>query len=83
MKQRKHKKKRNNTYKETKYTRNCKTQKESGLSPFVFRKANQFAKNYSENELQKLSSNLIDIYHNARRGVKPLDIELEKFTLNI
>ena len=39
----------------------CKTAKESGLKDFSFNKAKQFAKNYTEEELEKLSSKMISM----------------------
>jgi hypothetical protein len=53
----------------------------AGLHPFVYRKASQFAKNYSTEELEKLSLRLVMLYHDARRGVHSLDAALEQFVL--
>lgn len=60
-----------------------KSASESGLKPFVFQKANGFARNYSREELQKMSAQFVDIYHNARRGMGEMDIALEKFILGM
>ncbi|MBI4117981.1 MAG: hypothetical protein HY455_00345 [Parcubacteria group bacterium] len=54
-----------------------------GLNPFVEKKAKQFKKNFSETELQKLSSTLVSISHEARLGGEDLDVALERFVLNI
>jgi len=55
--------------------------KESGLNPFVFRKATVFAKNFSGYELKKISSKLVSLYHDSRRGLVGFDTGLEKFIL--
>lgn len=60
-----------------------KTAGEAGLNPFVFRKSLSFAKNFTEEELKNLSSRLVSIYHEARRGGDELAIALEKFVLSI
>jgi DNA polymerase III delta subunit len=57
--------------------------KESGLSPFVYSKANGFAKNYTRAELEKLSSDLVTLYHESRRGAHELPIALEQFILSL
>jgi DNA polymerase III delta subunit len=60
-----------------------KSASESGLKPFVFQKAVGFARNYSIEELKKMSERFIDIYHNARRGIVDMEIGLEKFILKM
>jgi len=57
--------------------------KKLGLKPFPFKKAVSFAKNYTEEELRKLSGSLVKIYHDSRFGVSELDIALERFILSI
>ena len=54
-----------------------------GLHPFVIKKASGFAKNFSQDELEKLSRKLVTIYHDARRGGDELPVALEKFVLKI
>ncbi len=54
---------------------------EAKLNPFVFSKASAYAKNFSEEELIKLSGNLVTLYHDSRRGVHDLDRALEGFIL--
>jgi len=56
---------------------------QSGLKPFVFNKAKGYLKNYSEKELKKMSSDLVSIYHEARRGGLEFDLALEKFILDL
>jgi len=55
--------------------------KESGLNQFVFRKAAEFAKNFSGDELKKISSGLVSLYHDSRRGIFEFDIGFEKFLI--
>lgn len=60
-----------------------KTAGESGLKPFVWSKAKTFLKNYSWEEIKKLSWELVKIYHEAHGGGTALEIALEKFILAI
>lgn len=62
---------------------NSKNADEAGLKPFVFNKAKLFLKKYSEQELVKISSELVGIYHNARRGLCDFDLSLEKLILEL
>ncbi len=57
--------------------------KESGLNPYVFQKSKSYAKNYNEEEIKKLSSALVSVYHDSRRGIHDSSIALERFILNI
>lgn len=54
-----------------------------GLNPFVLRKAQRFAKNYSQKECTALLSQLIEAYHNARAGRGELSPALERFVLTL
>jgi hypothetical protein len=60
-----------------------KDAKESGLNPFVYSKAKNYAKNFTLDELKKISSQLVAIYHQAHRGEVDFDLALEKFFLSI
>ncbi|MEK7652781.1 MAG: hypothetical protein AAB334_02440 [Patescibacteria group bacterium] len=61
-----------------------KSSVEADLNPFVFKKAKEFSKNYSEDELKKMSSRLVSIYHDIRRGItEDMGLEIEKFLLEI
>jgi len=64
-------------------SKNSKSAGESGLNPFVFRKASVFAKNFTNEELKSISSKLVSLYHDSRRGILELDIALEQFLLNL
>lgn len=56
---------------------------EAGQKPFVWMKAQGFLKNFTEEDLKKSSASLVDIYHNARRGIVEFDVALEKFILQM
>lgn len=60
-----------------------KDAQESGLNPYVFQKSKSFARNYTEEEMKKLSSALISVYHDSRRGIHDFDIALERFILSL
>jgi len=55
----------------------------AGLKPFVVSKAKKFLNNWTEDELKTLSSQLVDVYHEARRGGPELEIGLEQFVLSL
>jgi DNA polymerase III delta subunit len=54
---------------------------EAKLSPFVFGKAKTFTANFREGELGQISSRLISLYHDSRRGIHELNSALEHFIL--
>lgn len=56
---------------------------EAGLKPFVFSKARSGLVKFKEGELQKLSSDLVRIYHEARRGRHDLGVALERWVLSV
>lgn len=55
----------------------------AGLKPYPFTKAKQFSKNFKEEELKNKLMSLTEIYHEAHRGEKNFEIEMEKFVLSI
>lgn len=61
----------------------CKTAKEAGLKDFSFNKSKQFAKNYTEEELENLSSKMVSIYHDAHRGKADMYVALEKMIMSL
>jgi len=60
-----------------------KTAKEAGINPFVFSKSAAFSKNFGKGELERISSKLVSVYHDARRGGTELTVSLEMFVLSI
>src|SRR3989344_5024280 len=53
------------------------------LKPFPFQKAKQSLKNYSLEEVKSLSSKLVALVHDSRRGIHDLETALERFVLSI
>lgn len=62
---------------------NSKGATDAGLNPFVYKKAFGFSKNFTKEELRVMSSNLVTLYHEARRGGVEFDIALERFVLSV
>ena len=60
-----------------------KDAKESGLNPFVYTKAKNYAKNFTLPELKNISSQLVKMYHQVHRGEADFEASLEKFFLQI
>lgn len=56
---------------------------EAGLNPYVFQKSKGFARNFSREELVAVSSALIEMYHQARRGIVDFDSALERFIVEV
>ncbi len=61
----------------------AKSAVEAGLKPFVFNKSRKYADNFSDEELRALSSNIISMYHDSRRGIVDFKITLEKFSITL
>jgi len=59
------------------------SQKDTGLSPFVYKNALTGARNFKEEELITLSSQLVHMTHRVRSGEGDLDIMLEKWALSL
>ncbi len=55
----------------------------TNLHPYVVKKILSASRNYSEEELAGYSSELINLYHNARRGLADFDVGIEKFLIKI
>ncbi len=56
---------------------------ETGLSPFVYKNALNGSKNYKIEELQNMSSDLVQMTHRVRQGEGDLEIMLEKWILSL
>ncbi len=61
----------------------AESQRETGLSPFVYKNALTGARLFKEEELTLLSSKFIDMTHRVRQGRGDLDIMLEKVILEM
>lgn len=59
------------------------SQAETGLSPFVYKNALTGGRHYKLEELQKMSSTLVEMTHKVRSGEGDLDIMLEKWILGL
>jgi hypothetical protein len=57
------------------------TPEEAGISPFPYKKAKQYAGNFSEDELQTMSADLVALAHDARRGKHNFEIAVERWVL--
>lgn len=62
-------------------TKRAKSAGEAGVSPFPFQKAQRFAKNFKDGELENISARLVCLYHDAHRGKIDLREGLETFIL--
>lgn len=58
------------------------SQKESGLAPYSYSKALSGGRNYKEEELQEMSSGLVEMTHKVRQGEGELEILMEKWILS-
>lgn len=56
---------------------------EAGLNPFVFTKAKNYAKNFTETKLKQMSAELFEMYHKAHRGKVDFAVALERFILEL
>ncbi len=63
-------------------TAQSKTAEDAGLKPFVWGKAQKFLRNYTHDELKKISSCMVGLYHGARLNGTALEDDLESFLLN-
>lgn len=61
----------------------ARSAKDANLNPFVYKKAQGFLRNFSRAELLQFSSELVLIYHDARRGRYELGTAIERFLLAI
>lgn len=59
------------------------SQAQSGLSPFVYKNALTGSRKYKNEELEKLSSQLVDMTHRVRSGEGELEVMLEKWVLGL
>ncbi|MFT7328348.1 MAG: hypothetical protein ACI870_000539 [Crocinitomicaceae bacterium] len=58
------------------------SQSNPGMNPFVYQKTSGYAAKFTLEEIKKMSRDLVHMFHN-RDSYSTLDIELEKFILNI
>ncbi len=63
--------------------KNTKDSSKLKLKPFPLTKAKNATKNFSNEELKKLSASLVDLYHNNFLGTEEFDLGLEKIILSV
>ncbi len=56
---------------------------ETGLSPFVYKNALTGSRKYKNEELRKMSTDLVDMTHRVRRGKGELEVMVEKWVLEL
>ena len=61
----------------------CKNAEEANMKSFPFQKAREYSRNYKDGELEKISSDLVAMYHEAHRGSIDFFVALEKFILEL
>jgi len=54
-----------------------------GINPFVLKKSSSFTRNFTEDELSKISSKLVSIFHQNRTETRDLNIDIEKLILEV
>lgn len=59
------------------------TAEEAEMKAFPYNKAKGYAKNYSDEELERLSWGLIEAYHEVRQKGGELNVKLEKWVLGV
>jgi DNA polymerase III delta subunit len=59
------------------------TASETDMKDFPYRKAKGYAQKFSQEELEKLSAELVIGYHDARRGIGEIETLLEKLILGL
>ncbi len=60
-----------------------KSFEETEMKEFPYKKAKQYANNFSKEELENLSETLVVGYHKARRGIGEVDSVIEKMLLRL
>lgn len=60
-----------------------KSAAEAGMKPFVWSKSQAFLRNYKLDELKKISSDMVEVYHTARLESGNLEEYLEGFVLRV
>lgn len=56
---------------------------EAGMKDFPYNKAKRSLSKFQAGELEKISHNLLFVYHNGHAGVRDIDISLEKWVLTL
>lgn len=62
---------------------NAPSPEEAGLNPFVYKKSQGYARNFSKQELEENASKLVSIYHDTRRGMVNFEVAMEQWMLGV
>ena len=57
--------------------------KEAGLNPYVYQISKSSLQKYSVGDLKSISSGLVSMYHDVRRGMHDFDVAIEQFILEV
>lgn len=60
-----------------------KTAAEAKMKEFPYNKAKKALNNFKEEEIEKISQSLLELYHEGHRGLKDMDNSLEQWVLNL
>ena len=60
-----------------------KSAEEAGQKPFVYQKAKRALSKFKSGELEKLSRELLVLYHEGHMGKGDINLTLEKWVLNV
>lgn len=63
--------------------RASKSAEEAGLHPFVYGKSKRAADKFAEGELEKMTNNLLTVWHMGHGGGQDFELSLENFILNM
>ena len=60
-----------------------KSAEEAGMKDFSYNKAKQALRKYSKEEVERLSQELLVLYHDAHAGKGDMELSLEKWVLGV
>lgn len=64
-------------------TLSAKSAEDAGMKAYPFSKSKNFAKNYKNEELVRMSGELVQMFHDAHNGLVDFDVALEKWVMGI
>lgn len=60
-----------------------RTAKEAGMKDFPYNKAKRSLQKFNDEDLKRITHELLQLYHDGHSGVRDLDLTLEKWTLSV
>lgn len=60
-----------------------RTAEEAGVKQFPYNKAKQATRHFSNDELEKIATSLLRLYHDGHAGERELDLALEQWVLSL